>query len=173
MIRKFTRVGAVLAAVLGTLAALLIAAPSATAAPAAPSLSKVHVCLAFAAGCVGAPNLGNGDPVELTGVGRELNFVDQGFKCCDGTMEVYRIQLSAAPTQCLGETQKATVTLRNCSGGNASMVNWARAPQSNGNIEWLNRPLGGVLTAPGDNLGEQLTVTDGCTGCLLQWLPAF
>jgi hypothetical protein len=53
------------------------------------------------------------------------------------------------------------------------MVNWARAPQSNGHIEWLNRPFGGDLTAPGDKLDEQLTATDGCTGCFIQWRPAF
>jgi hypothetical protein len=164
MIRKFTRAGSLLAATLGILAALLAASPSATAA------TSAHICLAFGNGaCVGAPTLNNGDPVELTADGRQINLLDQNFTCCGG-LEVYRLQLAAAPSLCLGQTQFATVTLRNCSGGDASLVNWALSPQADGTIEFINRPNGGVLTSPGDQLGTQLTVTSGCNGCFLKWI---
>ncbi len=134
-----------------------------------PALASVNICNVFGhTYCAGDPGtVNNGDPIVLTVSGRQFNEADQGFTCCGG-FEVFRLQFAADTTQCMGVTNNTLkVTVRDCSGGNNSNVNWAQVPQSNG-VEWLSNTVGGYL-ASDNTLGDQLFVQSFCTGCYFKW----
>jgi hypothetical protein len=146
---------------------------SLTALPAAgivttatPALASVHICnVAGNHYCAGAPTLNNGDPVELTISGRDINEVDQGFT--SGGFEVFRLQFAAATSLCMGVASTGNITLRACSGGNSNNTNWAREPVSGG-IVWISTTLDRWLTS-NNGINQQLFVSGGCTGCYTRW----
>jgi hypothetical protein len=125
--------------------------------------------------CAGVPGtVANGDHVVLTVLGRDINFKDQGFK--NKNQEVYRIQFVADTSQCLGiPANGVNITVRDCSGGNGSNVNWAMEFDTNG-YEWRSTTVTGpggatFYLASDDDLGDQLFVSerDNCPGCLFKW----
>jgi hypothetical protein len=140
----------------------------ATATPALAA-TGVHICLASSKGngCIGAPTINFGDPVELTATGRLIVEVPAGFTCCGGH-EVFHLQFSADATKCVGVPANAlNTTVRACSGGDSTNVNWAEEPQSDGSIIWFNNTVGGFLLS--DNVqGDQLVLACG-NGCFIRW----
>lgn len=139
----------------------------ATATPALAA-TGVHICLSSGNGCIGAPTIGFGDPVELTAGGRFIVEVPAGFTCCGG-LEVFRFQFSADATKCVGvPASTINTTVRACSGGDSTNVNWAEEPQGDGSIIWLNHTVGGFLLS--NNIqGDPLFVAITCNGCFRRW----
>lgn len=146
-----------------------IAIPAGIAVTAVPALAASPICNSFGNQyCIGAPGISSGDPVELTLSGRQINEVAQNFTCCHGH-EVYQLQFSADTSKCVGVSSIGLTTVRDCSAGNASNVNWAKEPQTDGSVEWFSNPMNGFL-ASDNGLGDQLFVTAAaCNGCLLKW----
>jgi hypothetical protein len=140
----------------------------ATATPALATIG-VHICLRSGNGCVGAPTINIGDPVELTATGRYIVEVPAGFTCCGGH-EVFRLQFSADATKCVGVPDGSlSTTVRACSGGNNSNVNWAEEPQGDGSIKWFSNTKNGFLSSD-NRQGDQLFVgSNGCNGCFQRW----
>lgn len=122
--------------------------------------------------CADTTTLNTGEPVFLTilASSRLFNKVDQHFTCCGG-FEVFRLHFAGDTTKCLGVAGSSlNITVRLCSGGNDSNVNWAQEPQSGGGIKWYSNTKNKFLSS--DNaLGHQLFVTSGCSGCYLKWTP--
>jgi hypothetical protein len=137
-------------------------------ATATPALASVTLCNSFGHQyCAGDPGaVNNGDPVVLTQTGRSINLLDQHFTCCGG-YEVFRLQLVANTSQCVGVNSQGFVTLRDCSGGNNNGTNWAHEPAGNGQWFWYSSPWQGFLTSL-NRLGADL-VPDGCLGCEQRW----
>jgi hypothetical protein len=135
---------------------------------AAPALASVNICNSFGHKyCAGAPSLNNGDPVVLTSSGRAITEWDQGFTAFGG-MEVFRLQFTAAPSQCMGIAASGNITLRDCSGGNSNNTNWAKEFASGG-IVWISTTHDTELTS-NNALGAQLFEDGpGCSGCYLRW----
>ena len=140
---------------------------AATATP-APAATGGRICLASGNGCVGAPTINFGDPVELTATGRFIVEVPAGFTCCGGH-DVFRLQFSADATKCVGVPASGlNVTVRGCSGGDSTNVNWAEEVQSDGSIIWFNNHAGAFLVS--DNVqGDQLVTFCGSNPCFIRW----
>lgn len=136
-------------------------------ATATPALASNYICtLSFPGGCVGAPTIGFGDPVELT-TGRLINEVDQGYTCCGGA-HVFQFQFAADSAKCVGAVDNGiAVVVRACSGGNEAGVNWAKFIFPAG-IEWWNNPRQGFLGTDGI-VGNQLFIANSCHGCGFLW----
>src|SRR5262245_50020801 len=82
--------------------------------------------------CVDVPApFGNGNPVVLGSAsgGRLVQGQDMHWTCCGGH-EVYRIHFVADTSQCLGVSNSGFATVRDCSNGANSEVNWAWVPGS-------------------------------------------
>lgn len=139
-------------------------------ATATPALASVKICnTPTGSFCADAPTLGSGDPVVLTLNGRNFNEADQHFTCCNGH-EVFRLEFSANTTLCMGvQDLGVNVTVRACSGGNSTNVNWARFPNSDGSVSWFSNPKNLWLSS--DNTqGDQLFVAAmPCSACLNRW----
>jgi hypothetical protein len=137
--------------------------------PAEASVGKI--CLTYGLGCVGAPNIGTGDPVVLTATGREINLHDRGYKCCGG-YEVFQLQMSADTSKCVGVPDGGFfTTIRLCSSGNTANVNWAFVPdfQADGAVYFWSPTLNGYLAS--DNIqGDSLFTSQVCPSrCFLKW----
>ena len=153
-----------------------VMAATGVVATATPALAGVNFCNVFGHNyCIGdSGTVTNGDAVVLTASGRDLNMVDQHFK--NGNDEVYRLQFVANTSQCLGIPGNGSenITVRDCSGGNSSNVNWGMEFDTNG-FEWRSTTVtgaGNALYLASDNfLGDQLFVSelDNCPGCLFKW----
>jgi hypothetical protein len=141
-------------------------------ATATPALASVHICNANGTlhGCIGAPTVNNGDPVVLTASGRDITEVDQHFTYLG--FEVYRLRIdaSANQSQCVGVAASGNLTLRNCSGGNSSNVNWAKQEVVGGTVWLLNQSSPTEMITSHNQLGQQLFETTGCTNqCWNLW----
>lgn len=137
-------------------------------ATATPALASVTICNSSGQFCLGAPTIDFGNPVVLTVGGRQVTEVYAGFTCCGGH-EVFQIQFVADTTKCVGVVDNGTnVTVRACSGGNKSHVNWAEEPQSGGIIEWFSNTKDQFL-ASDDIQGHQLFTCAFCGGFDIAW----
>jgi len=172
--------------VLVTLAALasFITIPAAgIVATATPAMASTTICMASGnMWCIGAASLSSGAMAvnARPANGRQFTIVDKGFTCCGG-FEVRQIQLTAAPTLCLGIHIDPThagdlITLRNCSGGNSNGTNWIQITDaSTASVRWQDN--GGsdasVILTSDNVLGSQLQVLSlGCTpNCFQRWVP--
>jgi hypothetical protein len=150
---------------IGASAAALVMAPwmLLAATPAfASDINNVHICLVHGTqDCVGAPTLGSGDKVELTSSGRTINELDKG----NG---FWRLQFDADHTKCVGVASSRNLTVRDCSEGAASNVDWGRFSVSGG-INWSNSSLLGLMgsdNTPGDQLVDCL---GSCSGLFELW----
>lgn len=144
------------------------AIPAGIVATATPALAAGNLCNTFGSYCAGGATINIGDPVVLTPTGRVFEEVAQNFKCCGG-FEVYQLEFRSNTARCMGiPAGSINVTVRDCSGGNTTNVNWAREPQSDGSVKWLNTQQGGFL-ASNNVEGQQLFITGGCSGCFLKW----
>jgi hypothetical protein len=148
-------------------AAIPVAGVTATAGPA---LAAGNICNINGHGyCAGGANIGIGDPVTLESGGRVFEEEAQNFTCCGG-WPVFQLQYAANPARCMGVAATSNnVTVRDCSGGDSSHVNWARE-QFGGYVEWFNNHGGGFLTS--HNIpGQQLfVVPTPCTqSCYFKW----
>jgi hypothetical protein len=131
--------------------------------------------------CIGASTLRNGDPVQSTAGGRQINLVDQHFK--SHGREVFRLHFAAAPTLCVGVENVSSPSnktvksrLRDCSNGNGANVNWVEVPQSGDSVKLYSVTWGAYLTSL-NTRGSQLIVTtcgshggSGCNGVYLKWV---
>jgi len=138
-------------------------------ATATPAQASIRICLASANGCIGAPTINFGDAVTLEVDGRQINEQGQHFICCGG-LHVFRFQFDADHAKCVGMPDgNLNATVRACSGGNNSNVNWAEEPQGDGSIKWFSNTKNGFLSS--DNVqGHQLFVgSNGCNGCFQRW----
>jgi hypothetical protein len=130
MIRKASHVGAVLVAALGALAALLVTAPSAGAAP------TPHICESFGSFCVGSANLDLFTAVTERNPGRDFTLIPLGTNF-DG-FPTFDIVFSADPSKCVAAANNLSdVVIHPCNGGEG--VVWARNHQTNGHDRWINR----------------------------------
>jgi hypothetical protein len=119
--------------------------------------------------CIGDPGtLSNGDRLVLSAQGRLITESAQGYTCCGG-YPVYRLKFVADPSQCVGVPDaNYNVTVRNCSGGNNSNVNWAKEPGTS-ELKWWNATKGNFLGSDNQR-GDPLFIATSCTaGCYFQW----
>jgi hypothetical protein len=74
---------------------------------------------------------------------------------------VFQLQFSADATKCVGVPDGSlSITVRACSGGNNSNVNWVEEPVGDGTIKWFSNTKGGFLSSH-DIEGQQLFVCQG------------
>jgi hypothetical protein len=141
-------------------------------APASPALaSSGSLCNGYGYHyCADTTDLSYGSYLFLTipASGALFNKVDLHFTCCGGH-EVYRLQFAQDTARCIGVPGSSTaVTVRECSGGNSTNVNWAEFPQSGGGVQWFSNSKN-MWLASDNHLGHSLFVTTGCSGCYLNW----
>ncbi|HLK76804.1 MAG TPA: hypothetical protein VKU77_24565 [Streptosporangiaceae bacterium] len=145
------------------------AIPVAITVTAGPALAAGDICNVNGLGdCAGGGSIAIGAPVTLESGGRVFNEVAQNFTCCGG-WPVFQLQYNENPARCMGVAATSNnVTVRDCSGGDRSRVNWAREDFGS-YVEWFNN-RGGLLTS--HNIpGQQLfVVPTACTqNCFFKW----
>lgn len=170
MRRLLRRKVATIAAVIISFTAIPAAGIVASASPALASTG--YLCNGYGSHyCADTTSLSYGYELFLTipASGALFNKVDQHFTCCGGN-EVYRLEFNQDPARCIGVPDNSTaVTVRECSGGDSTNVNWAELPQPGGGVWWYSNSKGGMYLASDNTLGHALFVTYGCSGCYLNW----
>lgn len=174
MRRLFTRRAVAIAAAVISLTAIPatgIVAPAAPAFGSARAGTSSYECNTYGhMYCLDVPApFGNASPVVLgaSSGGRLIYGQDMGYTCCSGH-EVYRIHFVADSSQCLGVSSSGLATVRDCSDGNSSQVNWAWVPGSVDG-EWENATSRLYLVSD-NTLGDQLSVAvPPCPNCYFTW----
>ena len=136
-------------------------------ATATPALADVNICLVSGNGCVGAPTIDFGNPVELT-LGRDITRHDT-FLQFNG-LEVFQLQFTSDTTKCVGVPDNSSkVTVRACSGGQNDNTYWAKDVLPDGSVKWLSTTKFGLLAS--DNVqGHQLFICSSCgNGDYIRW----
>jgi len=103
------------------------------------------ICLVSGTGCIGAPNLTAGSPVNLTASGRTIN-----AHVVNGELV---LQINAANNMCVGETgSNNSLLLVNCTNGFGR--GWTMGTR-NGAFTWADND-GNFITSADDVLGHTL-----------------
>jgi hypothetical protein len=139
-------------------------------ASAAPALAAGDICNVNGLGyCVGGATIGIGDPVTLEPGGRVIDEVAQNFTCCGG-WPVFQLKYNADSARCVGVAATSNnVTVRDCSGGASSNVNWAREDMGS-YVIWFNKQGGGILTSHNIEGQQLFVVPTPCTqSCFDKW----
>lgn len=132
MHRKISRLAALIAAAVGTAVAVVATPMSANAT------TDPHICEAFETPyCIGSPDLNLFTQLDERMPGREITITDLNAVLPHTGFEEFLLKFSADTSKCVAATDSlAFLAVHSCSDDGTV---WARDPQSNGNVLWINR----------------------------------